>query len=154
MSSVQKGCVKLQCLLCLLRRNLTCGLSKIPEIGVGWMYRRHSIASDMSGWGMLWNASANGTRKSLWMEQMEQNDLSDVRLICWQFFLNKICWQFICRGIDIWLKYNSWGSYSRKYNWSELLSYCFKSAEWCLSGLSIQSNSWHSISALMFILLF
>jgi hypothetical protein len=44
----------------------------------------------MRGWGMLWSASVNGTRKSLLMEQY---DLPDYRLICWQF---------IFRGMDIW----------------------------------------------------
>jgi hypothetical protein len=77
-------------------------------------------ASGMCGWGMLWNASANGMRKSLLMEQY---DLPDIRLICWQF---------IFRGMDIWWKYYSWGSYFRKYNWSELLSYYFKYVEWSL----------------------
>lgn len=64
MSSVQKGYVKQQCSPCMWRRNLTYGLSKVPEIGVGWLYRRHLKASGMHGWGMHWNASVNGTKIS------------------------------------------------------------------------------------------
>ena len=68
MSSVQKVYVKQQCLRCLSRKNSRHGLSKVPEIGVGWLFQKRLEAAGMRGWGMPLNASLNGMKIGWWAQ--------------------------------------------------------------------------------------